>query len=92
MSPLDALWHLLNFFAAAAVTGLLTAAMARLAWRRALQPIGWWRLVAWSVGPAMLVSVAALVLSGRDGRMSSLAAMVVACALGIWWVGFVRGR
>lgn len=92
MSPLDAVWHLLNFFAAAAVTGVLTAAMARLLWRRALQPVGWWRLVAWAVGPAVLVSTVALVLTGRDGRMSSHAAMVVACAVGIWWVGFVRRR
>ena len=92
MSPLDALWHLLNFFAAAVFTGLLTAAMARLVWRRELRQVGWWRLVAWSVGPAMLVSVVALVVTGRDGRMGSLAAMVCACALGLWWVGFVRGR
>jgi hypothetical protein len=92
VSPSNALWHLLNFFAAAAVTGLLTAAMARLVWRRALQHVGWWRLVAWAIGPAVLVSIVALVLTGRDGRMGSHAAMVVACAVGIWWVGFVHRR
>ena len=92
VSPLDAVWHLLNFFAAAVVTGVLTASAARLVWRRELGRIGWWRLMAWGVGPAMLASALALVVTGRDGRMSNYAAMVCACALGLWWAGFGRRR
>ena len=32
MGPLDALWHLLNFFAPALGVGLITAVLARLVW------------------------------------------------------------
>ena len=58
MGPLDALWHLLNFFAPALGVGLITAVLARLVWWRELRsagfagsssgparavPSGWWR-------------------------------------------------
>ena len=90
VSPLDAFWHLLNFLAAAGFTGLLTAVLAKLVWRHALRNVGWQRLIAWAVVPAMLASVAGLLLTGRDGKMVSYAGMVLACAVGVWWVGFAR--
>ena len=92
MSPIDALWHLLNFFVAAGATGVLTAVLAKLLWRNEMRQVGWWRLTLWAVVPAMTASLVGLVLTGRDGKMTSYAAMLVACALGVWWAGFMRRR
>ena len=49
MGPLDALWHLLNFFAPAAGVALFTTALAKLVWRRELAGASWGRLLAWGV-------------------------------------------
>jgi hypothetical protein len=92
MGPLDALWHLLNLFVPAVATGLLAAAAAKLLWRRELAPVPWSRLA----GPAALagsvVTLAGLVVFGRDGRMATYGAMVLATALTLWWRGFLRRR
>ena len=90
MGPIDALWHLLNLFGPAIGLGAISAALAKLLWRRELagRP---WRLLA---GPAMVasagVTLAALVLTGRDGTMLGYGAMVLASALALWWAGFLR--
>lgn len=44
MGPLDAIWHLLNFFLPAAGVAAITAALAKLVWRTALRPVRWWPL------------------------------------------------
>ena len=49
MGPIDALWHLLNFFAPAFGVGVLTALMAKLLWRRSLRSASLQRLGAWAV-------------------------------------------
>lgn len=92
MSPLDVLLHLLNLLWPGAMLGVVAAALAKVVWRRELRAVRWRWLAAWSALPAMAVAVAGLVLHGRDGRMSTYAAMVVAAALGLWWSGFVRPR
>jgi hypothetical protein len=92
MTPLDALWHLLNFFAPAVGIGVLTAALARLLWRRELAVVGWRALVGWAVGPAALAACVGLAVTGRDGKVWTYAGMVAACALGLWWRGFLRRR
>ena len=92
MGPLDALWHLLNFFAPAVGVGAIAAALAKLLWRRDLKAVPWRRLSAWAIGAGALVSVAGLVVFTRDGKMTTYAAMVVACALGLWWAGFASKR
>ncbi len=38
------------------------------------------------------VTLAGLVVFGRDGRMATYAAMVLACAFTLWWRGFGPGR
>ena len=92
MGPIDAFWHLLGLFVPALATGALAAArgqagcgareLARHAagagWRCGLRPPGRWRC--W---PGWCCF-------GRDGRMLSYAAMVVAAALALWWAGFGR--
>ena len=92
MSPLDALWHLLNFFAPALGVGVVTAAMAKLVWRRELRGAAIGRLVAWSCGSCAIGLVAALVVFGRDGKMAGYGLMLVACSLGLWWAGLRGAR
>ena len=88
MGPIDALWHLLNFFGPALGVGLITAALAKLLWRRELGGASWLRLSAWAVGCCAAVLVAGLVVFGHDGKMATYGAMVAACAITLWWLGF----
>ena len=92
MDPLDALWHLLNFIAPALGVGALAAALAKAFWRRDLAAVPWRRLALAGGGAALAALIAGLVLTGHDGRMITYAAMLVACALALWWVGFRPGR
>ena len=88
MSPLGAIWHLLNFFAPALGVGLLAPSFAKLLWRRELKGVSWKRLTIWATLCCAGVLVAGLVVFGHDGKMATYAAMVGACALTVWWVGF----
>jgi hypothetical protein len=88
----DAFWHLTNFCAPALFLGALAAALTKAAWRRELGPVRGWRLWAWASGTSALAAVGGLAVFGQDGRMATYAAMVVACAGGLWWAGFRGGR
>ena len=88
MGPIDALWHLLNFFAPAFGVGVLTALMAKLLWRRSLKSASLKLLSVWAVTGSALALLAGLILLGSDGKMLTYGAMVVACALSVWWAGF----
>lgn len=90
MGPVDAVWHLLNFFGPALGVGCLSAAMAKLVWRADLRAVSLARLALWSSGAAAMGLVGALVAFGRDGRIAGYAIVVVAAALGLWWAGFGR--
>lgn len=90
MGPLDALWHLLNFFAPAMAVALITTALAKLAWRRELASVPWRRLVGWSMAAGALALLGGLIAFGRDGRMATYGALVAAAALALWLAGFVR--
>lgn len=92
MDFLGGLWHLANFFAPAVGIGLFASLLARLLWRRELRAVPWPRLWAWAAGAAALASVAGLVVFGRDGKMATYGAMVVACALGLWGAAFAARR
>lgn len=90
MGPLDALWHLLNFATVPLLLGAIAAGGAKLAWRRELSRVRW-SLLARDAGLAALaVALAGLVISGRDGRMATYGAMVLASAAALWWRGFRR--
>jgi hypothetical protein len=86
----DAFWHIANFFTPAVVSGYLAAGAAKLFWRRELATAGWLRLGAWASGAMAGVAVLGLVVFEHDGKMVTYAAMVVACALALWWAGFRR--
>jgi len=66
----------------------MAAAGAKLLWRRELAGVGLVRLGAWAVGAMALTSLAGLVIFEHDGKMATYSAMVVACAVALWWVGF----
>lgn len=92
MGPVDALWHVLNFFAPAVGVGMLAAALAKLLWWRVLRSASWWRLSLWAGAACAVALVAALVLFGRDGKVAGYAMMIGACALSLWWAAFRPGR
>ena len=90
LEPLAALWHLLSFFAPAFGLGAIAASLARLFWWSLLKPVGWFRLCRAATLSATLALIVGLVVLGRDGRMGTYVAMVVASAVSLWWVGFRR--
>jgi putative Mn2+ efflux pump MntP len=92
MNFLDVLWHVCNLLAPALALGLLAASLSKLLWRQALAAVRWRRLAAHAVAASLLALLAGLALSGRDGRMATYIAMVLACALALWWAGFGPGR
>lgn len=92
MSALDALWHLLNFFAPAAVAGVVAAWMAKLLWWRDLKGVSGWRMAAWASSSSGLVLIAGLLWTGQDGKMLTYGAMVLTCAVALWWAGWGMKR
>jgi len=92
MGPLDAVWHLCNLFLPALALAALTAAAAKLLWRRELAGVAWRRLAAWPALANAGTVLAGLVWLGRDGAMATYAAMVAVCAITLWWLGFGPGR
>ena len=92
MGPLDAIWHLGNFILPAIGVGALAAAGAKLLWRRELAAVRWLRLARDASLAGALVLLAGLMAFRQDGRMLTYGAMVLACALTLWWRGFRPGR
>ncbi len=92
MGPLDALWHLANFFTPALALGALAAAGAKLLWRSELAAVRWKQLAGPACAASAAVTLAGLVLLGRDGKMATYALMVGACAVTLWWRAFGPGR
>jgi hypothetical protein len=90
MDPLDAFWHLVNFVLPALGVGALGAAGAKLLWRRELAGISWLRLAGWASTAGVLALLLGLWFFGRDGKMATYAALVLAAAAALWWVGFGR--
>ena len=90
MGPFDALIHLFNLIAPGLGLGVISASLAKLLWRRELAAVAWRRLAGWGAGASTVALLAGLVITGRDGRMASYGAMVLACAAALWWAGFRR--
>jgi hypothetical protein len=92
MGPIDAFGHVFNLFLPALLLGMLGAGLLKLGWRRELAAVPWARVAGPACAACAAVALGGLVLFGRDGRMATYAAMVVACALTLWWRAFGPGR
>ena len=70
--------------------GLMAAGAAKLLWRRELGRVSYLRLALWAFAAGAAVLLGGLLLLGQDGRMVTYGTMVVACALALWWAGFLK--
>ncbi|MBW7832288.1 MAG: hypothetical protein H3C29_03655 [Simplicispira suum] len=84
MDFLSALNHLLNFLAPALAVPLLLWLPARLALGRPAGAPRWWLQWLAQAGVGTCVLLGGLVLLGRDGKMLTYAALVLACASCQW--------
>lgn len=91
MGPIDASWHILNFFGPALGMGLLAPLLAKLLWRHALRGASLARLCGWVSVACTTAAIVGLAMFGHDGKMATYAAMVLVCSLTLWWVGFSSG-
>ncbi|SDM63260.1 hypothetical protein SAMN05428957_1104 [Oryzisolibacter propanilivorax] len=84
MSVLSLLNHLLNFALPALALAMLLVLASHALWRQRAREGGWLRpmVLHFVVGCAVLSG--GLVLLGRDGRMLTYAALVLACATSQW--------
>jgi hypothetical protein len=90
MGPIDAFWHAMNFLLPGLAVAVLGASLAKLLWRRELAAVPWHRLTLWASLAGMAALVGGLVVFGRDGKMATYGAVVLAAAAALWWAGFVR--
>jgi hypothetical protein len=81
MTPFDFVAHVFSFFAPAIAVGLLSTLAAKTMWRQSMSAMRWWVVAGWGVGTCGVVLLIGLVLFGRDGKMATYGAMLVACAL-----------
>ena len=87
VSALDALLHLLNFVLTPALFGGVAAGLAKLVWNRRLHATPWLRLALWASAVALLGQMAGVVLSGREGTMSSYLLVLAGGVSGLLWAG-----
>ena len=90
MAPIDAFWHAINFLLPGLVVAVLSASAAKLLWRHDLAAVPWHRLALWASLAGMAALVGGLLMFGRDGKMATYGAVVVAAAAALWWTGFAR--
>jgi len=86
VSPLDAFWHLSNFFVPAWAVAGLVAALAKLLWRRELKSLAWRRLALWGAVGGSLALIAALLVLGQDGKMLGYGLMLLGISASQWWL------
>lgn len=87
MGFLDALNHTLNFLLPALGMALVVPSLARLVWWKALRSAGWLRQVKWAAALNVLILIAGLIATGRDGAMLTYSGLVLASAFTVWWTG-----
>jgi len=85
MNLFDVVWHIANFAAPALLLGAISSVAAKMLWRSQLRGWSWIRLCGVAAVASLIVCVAGLVFSGRDGKMITYAGMVFACAASLWW-------
>ena len=87
MSFFELLRHLLSFAAPALVVAVLVALAARIVLPPAARPQSWWLAVGLNSVAGILVLAAGLWYFGRDGKMATYAALVLAVATMQWLMG-----
>lgn len=85
MNFIDFVWHIANFAAPALLLGAISSAGVKFLWRRRLRRWPWVQLCGLAAAASLVVCVAGLIITGRDGRMITYAGMVFACAASLWW-------
>ena len=91
MGPLDIINHLLNFVAPALWVGLVLAAAAPIFMSKGPLAPGIPAQSAINSIAGVLALALGLWFFGRDGKMATYAAMLVACCLGQWLGGSLVG-
>lgn len=89
MGPIDLAVHLLNFAAPALALGVLLALCGRVLMGAEATVTAWWLQAAINTAAGVLALLAGLWFFGRDGKIASYTALVVAAALSEWLL--VRG-
>lgn len=84
MGPIDFLTHLMGFAAPACFLALALPLAARLAVRRSNAAVSYWGQVALVLLAGVAALAAGLWWFGRDGKMATYAALVVAAASTQW--------
>ena len=86
MGLLDLVVHLLGFVLPALAVALFLVGGAAICLPRNPARPRWW--VQWAVNAAVgvLVLLGGLVLTGRDGKLATYAALVLAMASSQWWL------
>ncbi|MBX3652940.1 MAG: hypothetical protein KF686_02050 [Ramlibacter sp.] len=87
MGPLDLLLHLLNFLAPALFVALVLTLLARLFMKNKAVALAWYAQAAINFVAGVAALGAGLAFFGRDGKMATYAALVVACAASQWAAG-----
>ncbi len=90
MGLLDLINHLLNFLAPAFAVGAVLALVAAFSRKKAAAIRTIYAQAAINSIAGVLALLLGLVFFGRDGKMASYGAMVLACASSQWWA--VRAR
>ncbi|MCC7151821.1 MAG: hypothetical protein IT501_07435 [Rubrivivax sp.] len=84
MGPIDLLWHLLDLFSMAMLLGVIASTGVWLRRSRGARDARLWRRLALAAcGAAAAATLAGLALFGRDGRMATYLAMVLAVCLAL---------
>lgn len=84
MGFLDLLFHLAGLLAPAAGVALLVSLCGRFLLGRELPNRSWGRFFAIDFAAGSAALLAGLALFGRDGRVASYLALIVACATSQW--------
>ena len=84
MGLLDLIDHLLNFVAPAVFVAIALAMLGRFYMKKVPSALAIQAQVAINMGAGVLALVAGLWFFGRDGKMATYVAMVVAIALAQW--------
>jgi 4-hydroxybenzoate polyprenyltransferase len=84
MGPLDLTLHVLNFVAPAAWLAALVVLATRFLMPKRAKVLAWWSQLAITFVAGVGVLAAGMLVFGRDGKMLTYAALVLAVATAQW--------